>query len=210
MGSQNVKIEKGNSLMKSYISPEQIRTIVISKETHLYRIVTDDPDNWYLVANRPIARDELFTVPGVLSLVDVHDVEFIDIILEETLERKRVYSNVYAVPSNVSCVPDTLEIPWCFMNHSCEPNTHEQWDTEKPAEFRSTKNITEGEELTYDYNKEQYDYRSPFECQCGNESCRGMIYGFNGLCREEQKRLLSHVSPLVQEKYLRRSINNKN
>ena len=194
--------------MKSYNSLEQIRTIVTAKETQLYRIVTDDPDNWHLVANQSLERNDLLTVPGFSSLVDVHDVEFIDIILEETQERKRVYTTVYAVPSNVSCVPDTLEIPWCFMNHSCEPNTHEQWDTENPAEFRSTKNITEGEELTYDYNKEQYDYRSPFECQCGNESCRGMIYGFNGLNSEQQEYLLLKASPFVQEKYRCTSINN--
>ncbi len=201
---------KPTNFIKSYNSLEKIRTIITPKETDLYRIVTDDPDNWHLVANQSIARGALFSVMGVSSLVDVHGIEFIDIILEETQERKRVYTAVYAVPSNVSCAPDTLEIPWCFMNHSCEPNTHDRWDTENLAEFRATKNISKGEELTYDYNKEQYDYRSPFECQCGNESCRGMIYGFNGLCREEQKRLLSHVSPLVQEKYLRRSINNKN
>jgi len=187
--------------MKSYISSEQIRTIVISKETYLYRIVTDDPDNWHLVANRSITQSESLTIPGVLFLVDVHDVEFIDIILEETQERKRVYTVVYAVPSNSSCVQDRLEIPWCFMNHSCKPNTYDQWDADNLAEFRVTKNITKGEELTYDYNKEQYDYKSPFVCRCGSESCRGMICGFNGLDSKEQESLLLDASPFVQEKY---------
>ena len=200
------KVCKPTGFIKPYNSLEKIPTIVMPKETDLYRIVTDDPDNWHLVANRPIARGELFTVLDVSSLIDVHDVEFIDIILEETQERKRVYTAVYAVPSNASCVSDTLEIPWCFMNHSCEPNTYDQWDAENPAEFRSIKNIIVGEELTYDYNKEQYDYRSPFECLCGNELCRGMICGFKGLCSEEQKLLLSQASPFVQEKYWRTSI----
>ncbi len=133
--------------------------------------------------------------------MDVHDVEFVDIILEETQEQKRVYTTVYAVPSSSSCVQDRLEIPWCFMNHSCKPNTYDQWDAENLAEFRATKNITEGDELTYDYNKEQYDYKSPFECRCGSESCRGMIYGFNGLDSQEQEGLLLDASPFVQEKY---------
>ncbi len=188
-------------MMKPGISSEQTSIIIIAKETSLYRIVTEDPNNWHLVANCSIERNELLTISEFSSLVDVCDLEYIDIILEETQEQKRVYTSVYAVPSNASCEPDTLEIPWCFMNHSCEPNTFDQWNTENLTGFRTAKNIIEGEELTYDYNKEQYEYRSPFECQCGNESCKGMIYGFNGLCTEEQKRLLSHTSPFVQERY---------
>lgn len=195
------QVRKPTVFIKPCNSLEKLRTIVMPKETDLYRIVTGDTDNWYIVANRSIAKGGLLTVPGIPFLVNVHDVEFIDIILEETQEHKRVYTAIYAVPSNVHCVPDTLEIPWCFMNHSCEPNTYDQWDAKNPAEFRSTKNITEGEELTYDYNKEQYDYMSPFECQCGNASCRGMICGFNGLHSEEQECLLSQASPFVQEKY---------
>lgn len=192
--------------MNSHISLEETTIEVISKQTDLYRIVTEDPDNWHLVANCDISQGELLTLPGFLSLIDVHDTEFIDIVLKETQERKRVYTSIYAVPSNISCVPDTLEIPWCFMNHSCEPNTCDQWDDKGISEFRATTKITKGEELTYDYNLEQYDYRSPFECRCGTETCRGMIYGFNGLSSEEKKRLLVNASPFIQDKYRSLSI----
>ncbi len=204
------RTERGSSPVKSHFSLEEIRTIVTPKETDLYRIVTDDPDNWHLVANQSISKDTLLTVPGFSSLVDVHDVDFVDVILEETQERKRVFTSISAVPGNASCVPDTLEIPWCFINHSCEPNTHDQWDAKNPA-LRSTESsvlcdITEGEELTYDYDREYYDYRSPFQCRCGAESCRGTICGFNGLSSEQQEHLLSYASPFVQEKYRRTSI----
>jgi spermidine synthase len=143
-------------------------------------------------------------------LVDVGDVQFVDIILEETQERKRVFTAISAVPNDPSCVPSTLEIPWCFMNHSCHPNTHDQWETEIPADLKlaetvATRDIGKNEELTFDYNMEQYAYRSPFECQCGVESCRGTIQGFNGLNREQQKQLLPRTSPFVQEKHRRTS-----
>ena len=165
---------------------KQVRTIVIPKETSCYRIVTDNPDNWYLIANRPIAQGEFFTASAdtTFHVEDVRGVEFVNVLLEETQEIRKVYTIISAVPSDASCVPNVLEIPWCFMNHSCKPNTLDLWNTMLPAKLKfvktkATRDIAKGEELTYDYALEQYNYESQFECRCGVESCRGMIRGFN-------------------------------
>jgi len=197
--------------MKSQPSQAEIRTVVTAKNTRHYRIVTDDPDNWHLVVNQPISRGEQLTSPDHSHLVDVGEVDFVDVILEETQERKRIYTTISAVPSDSSCVPTTLEIPWCFMNHSCEPNTHDQWKTDVPANLKlaetvATRDIGADEELTFNYNLEHYDYRSPFECQCGVESCSGSIQGFNGLSGKQQEELLPYTSPFVQEKHQRASL----
>lgn len=112
--------------MQSNNFAKQPRTIVIVKETEHYRIVTDDPDNWHLVANQPIAQGALLMSPDTSFHIDVCGVEFVDVILEETQERKRVFTATSAVPSDATCVPNALEIPWCFMNHSCEPNTQDR------------------------------------------------------------------------------------
>ncbi len=194
--------------MKSHTPLEQIRTIATTKETDLYRIATSDSDNWHLVANRPIAEGELFTVPGVSSLVDVHDVDYVDVILEETQEQKQVFTAVSAVPSNANCLHDTLEIPSCFMNHSCEPNMYVRWSKAdlKSAVAVAARDIAKGEELTSNYNMEYYEYRSPFKCRCNSQSCSGTISGFNGLNSEQQAYLLSHTSPFIQEKYGHASI----
>lgn len=188
----------------------QVQTIVTPKETAHYRIITDDPDNWHLVTSKPISQGELIAPKGTTLYVDVFDIEFVDIILEETQEQKRIYTTKHAVPGDSGCAPTTLEIPWCLMNHSCEANSRDQWCAETPAELefsetRATRDIAEGEEFTYDYVLEQYDYRSPFECLCGAESCRGAISGFGGLHSDEQAQLLSSASPYVQEKYRRQS-----
>jgi len=192
--------EKDNS------SKEQVRTIFIKKETSLYRVVTEDSNDWYLVANRAIDRNELLSFQDVL--VDVKNIDFVDVVLEETQERKRVFTAVHAVPSNASCVQDTLEIPWCFMNHSCDPNTNDQWKIKVQANLNSAetiaiKDISDGEKMTCDYDREHYNYKSPFECCCGTWSCRGKIQGFNGLSNEQKGRLLSSASPFVQEKHRR-------
>ena len=102
-------------------------------------------------------------------------------------------------------------IPWCFMNHSCKPNILDRWNTLLPAKLRfikteATRDIAKGEELTYDYAREYYNYEPQFDCWCGVESCRGIMRGFNGLSREQQKRLLLLASPHIQKKYRRERI----
>ena len=134
---------------------KNIRTIVISQETSHYRIVTDDPDNWHLVANRPLTHGDLVAPTGTSFHVNICGTKVVDVLLEETRDRKRVYTTSHAVPSDASCIPTMLEFPWCFMNHSCMPNTHDKWSTEVPtdlkfAETEATCNIAQGEELTYD------------------------------------------------------------
>ncbi|MCG2590456.1 adenosylmethionine decarboxylase [Rhodohalobacter sulfatireducens] len=187
---------------------DQTRTIVTAKQTSLYRIVTEDQNNWHLVANRPILRGEILSLTDFSSLIYVGDANFVDVILEGTEERKRIFRAISAVPASASCVPDTLEIPWCFMNHSCEPNTHDRWNFLDQAKLNSAdtiaiRDIAEGEELTYDYDMEHYNYRAPFECQCGADSCRGMIRGFSSLEDEYQEKLIFQASPFVQERYKR-------
>jgi hypothetical protein len=185
--------------------PFQSITISIAKETSDYRIVTDDPENWRVVANRSFAQDETVASEGVAHHVNVRGVEFVDVILEPTGERKRVYTSISAVPSDAECSPTALEFPWCFANHSCEPNLLDRWGSDVPAELKNAyttamRPITEGEELTFDYLLESY-HVPRFECLCGAAACRGSISGFNGLTGQQQSGLLSRASPFVQEKF---------
>ena len=183
----------------------KLKKIVISKIQNDYRIVTDDPNNWHLVANRNIAKGEFIIPPGNSPILDVTDIEAVKVILEETQESKLVYSSISAVPNGGDCRQNVLEIPWCFMNHSCNPNTNDIWSREFPkdlnlAETAAMKDITEGEELTYDYTLEQYEYPK-VDCYCEEQICRGYLGGFKNLSSGEKKRKLSQASPFVQERY---------
>ena len=195
----------------NHFSGGQPQIIVITKETDDYRIVTDDPENWHLVANRPIAIEEPVTPKGTTFHIDVSKTAFVEVILKETQEKRLVYTAVSAVPSDPGCVQSALEMPWCFMSHSCEPNTHDRWSMDAPAKLKcaeteATRDIVEGEELTYDYALEQYSYATPFACKCGVDSCRRTVNGFKGLSPEMQKQLLLHASPYIQEKFRHDSI----
>jgi hypothetical protein len=60
-----------------------------------------------------------------------------------------------------------------FVNHSCDPNceTDEEGDRVYIASIRD---ITSGEELTYDYCLYDGDDAAP--CYCGSKTCRGSMY----------------------------------
>ncbi|XP_065362259.1 histone-lysine N-methyltransferase ash1 [Calliphora vicina] len=67
-----------------------------------------------------------------------------------------------------------------FVNHSCEPNCEMQkWSVNglsRMALFAKRK-ITEGEELTYDYNFSLFNPSEGQPCRCNTPHCRGVIGG---------------------------------
>lgn len=66
-----------------------------------------------------------------------------------------------------------------FINHSCEPNCRMiKWTVHgKPrmALFAGDEGIMTGNELTYDYNFENFSAKNVQECRCGAENCRGVL-----------------------------------
>uniref|UniRef100_A0A8D3C5A6 Ash1 (absent, small, or homeotic)-like (Drosophila) n=1 Tax=Scophthalmus maximus TaxID=52904 RepID=A0A8D3C5A6_SCOMX len=75
-----------------------------------------------------------------------------------------------------------------FINHSCEPNCEMQkWSVNGVYRIGlfALKEISSGTELTYDYNFHSFNTEEQQVCQCGSESCRGIIGGksqrINGL-----------------------------
>lgn len=66
-----------------------------------------------------------------------------------------------------------------FVNHSCEPNCSMiQWTVAgKPrmALFAGDAGISTGEELTYDYNFDNFNDDNTTACACGAEWCRGVL-----------------------------------
>jgi SET domain-containing protein len=64
-----------------------------------------------------------------------------------------------------------VEHPAKYINHSCEPNCCLSRD-ETRVFIRTLRNISPGEELTYDY---QYDASENLSCRCQARRCRGRI-----------------------------------
>ena len=182
-------------------------TILLNKQTRDYEIVSDDARNWKIVANRFIPRGEAVTPKGSTAWILCEPSQYIEIELRETGETKTVLPHVHAVPVDDSCVPLGLELPWCFANHSCNPNTFDFWDEKDPeslvaSEIVACRDICKGEELTFDYCLEQYQYLHSFNCGCNQQNCRGHVSGFQGLSVQEQTRLFDKISPFVRRRHL--------
>ncbi|XP_034455973.1 histone-lysine N-methyltransferase ASH1L isoform X1 [Hippoglossus hippoglossus] len=75
-----------------------------------------------------------------------------------------------------------------FINHSCDPNCEMQkWSVNGVYRIGlfALKEISSGTELTYDYNFHSFNTEEQQVCNCGSETCRGIIGGksqrINGL-----------------------------
>lgn len=62
-----------------------------------------------------------------------------------------------------------------FVNHSCDPNC-ETDEEDGRVYIISIRNITPGEELTYDYWLYDGDEDDEALCHCGSKKCRGSMY----------------------------------
>lgn len=59
-----------------------------------------------------------------------------------------------------------------YINHSCGPNA-DPVTRQARVFIMATKNIKEGEEITYDYGDEYFnDYLRPGGCRCGSARCK--------------------------------------
>lgn len=66
---------------------------------------------------------------------------------------------------------EIIELPGCFVNHSCNPNVYE-----KERIGYALRNIKKGEELTINYDKIAYIEKT-FRCKCGAKDCRKVVKG---------------------------------
>lgn len=61
-----------------------------------------------------------------------------------------------------------------YLNHSCDPNTYIKVDDKS---VRASRDIADGEEISFDYNENEFEMATPFHCKCGSGKCRGEIRG---------------------------------
>ena len=79
-----------------------------------------------------------------------------------------------------------------YVNHSCNPNTFFNIQT---MSFYARKNLSKGEEITFNYLTTEHDMREQFECQCGSENCIKFIQG-NKYLTEEKKNWVSKTAKI--------------
>lgn len=78
----------------------------------------------------------------------------------------------YPISKEVYILWDENPVNWSPQNHSCDANT-----AYNGLDVIAMRNIADGEELTLDYALFLDHNIEPFNCQCGAENCRGVVFG---------------------------------
>jgi len=82
-----------------------------------------------------------------------------------------------------------------FLNHSCEANARVEG-----LELIAVRAISAGEQIMFDYDANEWDMTSPFQCGCGAATCRGLIRGYRHLGQVEHQRIEHLVNPYLRGK----------
>lgn len=87
--------------------------------------------------------------------------------------------------------------PFLYSNHSCNPNC----GLTPELELKTLRNITQGEELLWDYSTSMLERHWTMQCRCGSPNCRGIITDFDLLPEELQGKYieLNIVLPFILE-----------
>ena len=68
-----------------------------------------------------------------------------------------------------------LDAPATLLNHDCEPNLGVRENAFSAYDFVALREITAGEEATFDYAMTEYELAAPLSCTCGAVDCTGTI-----------------------------------
>lgn len=90
------------------------------------------------------------------------------------------------------------EFPFSHINHSCNPNL----GLKNIREFYALRDISAGEELTFDYAIAEEVLSWQLDCNCLNENCRKLISGIQVLPLETYNRYLPYIPEYFQKIYM--------
>ena len=96
--------------------------------------------------------------------------------LQEKLKNNHEQGEVYIFDLNDEwdLDGDVPNNPAKFINHSCNPNAETEQDEDDRIWISATKDIKEGEEITFNYGYNLENYKDN-PCKCGSENCIGYI-----------------------------------
>ncbi len=144
-----------------------------------------------LIARAPIRAGEVVSrlSPGqVYYLID-------DVLRMSPEERDHIFHIAYQNSDSTLVAEQGIER---FMNHSCDANT---WWVDDDTMVAS-RDITAGEEVTYDYATTEIVLPFEMRCRCGCANCRGVVTNNDYLIPEWQARyggnLPSHTIRAIQ------------
>jgi len=96
-----------------------------------------------------------------------------------------------------------------YLNHSCDPNLYlkyvetsyidEAGESKKKYKIYliSRKDISQGEQFSFNYLCTEYEMAEVFDCNCGCENCHHKVGGFKLLNEDQKKELKPWLAPYL-------------
>jgi hypothetical protein len=140
---------------------------------------------------------------GVFAQSPIHTGEVVvvwggDVMTAEKFAELPAYVQQHSlqVEDDLYLVPDNVDEPADFVNHSCEPNVGMSGQIALVA----LRPIKAGEEICFDYAMSDGGPYDEFDCACGTPSCRRKITGNDWQRPELWERYAGHFSPYLQRR----------
>lgn len=122
-------------------------------------------------------------------------------LLTITTENKLLIPDRFSVQFTEDQHLDSNYIQWLkFTNHTCDPNIRFEVTPEQ-VKVLAARDLSTGEELSFNYLTTEYDMHEKFTCNCESKKCYGEIGGFKNLSSEAKLELLPKVTPYLFKKY---------
>ncbi|RPJ09772.1 MAG: SET domain-containing protein-lysine N-methyltransferase [Spirochaetaceae bacterium] len=139
-----------------------------------------------LFSKRPFRPgDVIFTFTG-------KKINFLD-----TIRLGEIESYPIQIEKDLYLHPDE---PYCFINHSCDPNC----GINDNLELVAIKNIQTGEELFFDYSTSMLERHWEMDCLCNTSKCRKVIKDFDFLPHETR---IKYISLNIVQPFIKQSLN---
>ncbi len=121
-----------------------------------------------------------------------------DVVIAEEFATLPAYVQQHSlqVEEDLFLVPNGVDEPADFVNHSCEPNTGMSGQIVLVA----LRDIAPGEEVCFDYAMSDGGPHDEFDCACGTPCCRHRITGNDWMRPELWQRYAGHFSPYLQRR----------
>jgi hypothetical protein len=139
-----------------------------------------------LVAREPIAADERLLVWGGV----VMDADRLAAL--SAIQRRRSVQ----IDEGLYLVTPTLDEPADFINHSCDPNAGIRGQVVVVA----MRDITPGEEVTFDYAMTDTTPYDEFSCSCKAPHCRHRVRADDWMRPDLQERYRGYFSLYIQRR----------